>query len=114
MQNPEQRQALQAEIIEWLSKSTIIRKLRTGRGFYVIRGMSVKLEDGNLYDALDWLMGEGIQAGCRLHGYSVAYSPANNHWAEKLTFFIDHDTAPFAPPLRQWSEGTRFEEEGVF
>lgn len=87
----------QAQIVTWLSTSVISRALRTGQGFYVERGMSVQLEDGNIYDALDWLFDEGISEGTRLAGYRVCYTPPGGPWREKLTFFLDCAIAPFLP-----------------
>ncbi len=87
----------QLEIVKWLADSDIARPLRRGDGFYVPRGMHVVLNDGNAYDALDWLFDEGLTEGRALRGYSLAYTPAGGPYREKLTFFKMQAKAPFAP-----------------
>ncbi|MBS1224400.1 MAG: hypothetical protein H6R24_1078 [Proteobacteria bacterium] len=77
----------QAEIIRWLVTSHLAIPLRHGRGFFVLRGPRVRLADGTLLDALDWLQAEGFGAGLMLDGYHVAYTPPGGEYAEKLTFF---------------------------
>lgn len=90
----------QAEILRWLVSSPLALPLRHGRGFFVLRGPRVRLADGTVLDALDWLQAEGFGAGVALEGYSVAYTPPGGEYAEKLTFFEMQSVydAPFAKP----------------
>lgn len=88
----------QAEILRWLVSSQLAIPLRHGRGFFVLRGPRVRLVDGSLLDALDWLQAEGFGAGLALDGYNVAYTPPGGEYAEKLTFFAMQTVcdAPFS------------------
>ena len=61
----------QTEILRWLASSPLAIPLRHGRGFFVLRGPRVRLTDGMLLDALDWLQAEGFGAGLALEGYHV-------------------------------------------
>ncbi len=90
----------QSEILRWLVSSRLALPLRHGRGFFVLRGLRVRLSDGTLMDALDWLQAEGFGAGVVLDGYSVAYTPPGGEYAEKLTFFEAQTVcdAPFTKP----------------
>ena len=88
------------EILRWLSASSLALPLRHGRGFFVLRGPQVRLADGTILDALDWLRAEGIWVGATLDGYGVAYTPPGGEYAEKLTFFVVQTVydVPFAKP----------------
>jgi hypothetical protein len=90
----------QTEILRWLVTSNLAIPLRHGRGFFVLRGPRVRLADGALWDALEWLQAEGFGAGLALDGYSVAYTPPGGEYAEKLTFFEMQTVydAPFSKP----------------
>ena len=90
----------QTEILRWLASSPLAIPLRHGRGFFVLRGPRVRLTDGTLLDALDWLQAEGFGAGLALEGYHVAYTLPGGEYAEKLTFFEMQSVcdAPFSKP----------------
>jgi len=90
----------QTEILRWLVASHLAVPLRHGRGFFVLRGPRVRLTDGTLLDALDWLRAEGFGAGLTLEGYSVAYTPPGGEYAEKITFFAVQTVVdvPFSKP----------------
>jgi hypothetical protein len=90
----------QTEILRWLVTSKLAIPLRHGRGFFVLRGPRVRLTDGTLWDALEWLQAEGFGVGLALDGYNVAYTPPGGEYAEKLTFFEMQPIcdAPFAKP----------------
>lgn len=90
----------QSEVLRWLMGSPLALPLRHGRGFFVLRGPQVRLADGTLLDALDWLQSEGFSTGLALDGYQVAYTPPGGEYAEKLTFFVMQPVcdAPFSKP----------------
>jgi hypothetical protein len=75
----------QTEIVRWLATSSIALPLRHGRGFFVLRGFRVRLADGTVLDALDWLQAEGFMTGVVLDGYSVAYTPVGGKYAGQRT-----------------------------
>ena len=91
----------QTETVRWLATSSIALPLRHGRGFFALRGFRIRLADGTLLDALDWLQTEGFMTGVVLDGYSVPYTPVGGNYAERLTFFemLTMDI-PFAKPPR--------------
>ncbi|HQC71927.1 MAG TPA: hypothetical protein PLE42_04320 [Candidatus Competibacteraceae bacterium] len=91
----------QTETVRWLATSSIALPLRHGRGFFALRGFRIRLADGTLLDALDWLQTEGFMTGVVLDGYSVAYTPVGGNYAERLTFFeMRTMDIPFAKPPR--------------
>lgn len=91
----------QTEIVRWLATSSIALPLRHGRGFFVLRGFRVRLADGTILDALDWLQAEGFMTEVVLDGYSVTYTPAGGKYTERLTFFEMRTVdVPFAKPPR--------------
>jgi hypothetical protein len=60
----------QTEILRWPMTSQLAIPLRYGRGFFVLRGPRVRLADGRLMSALDWLQVEGFGAGL-LHKFML-------------------------------------------
>lgn len=90
----------QTEILRWVVTSSLAIPLRHGRGFFVLRGPRVRLADGTLLEALDWLQAEGFVAGLTLDGYTLAYTPPGGEYAEKLTFFAAPSVldVPFSKP----------------
>lgn len=89
--SPQRRDA----IVQWLAQSELARGLRSGDGFYVLRGKFGRLQDGETVEILAWLEEEGIKAGTLAGGYSVSYTPPGGTYLEKLTFFRVAQGIPF-------------------
>ena len=84
---PEERSQRRDAIVQWLAQSEVARELRSGDGFYVLRGKFGRLQDGEIVEILAWLEEEGIKPGTLAGGYSVSYTPPGGAYLEKLTFF---------------------------
>ena len=60
----------QIEMLRWLMTAQLAIPLRHGHGFFVLRGPRVRLADGTLMSALDWLQAAGFGAGL-LHKFML-------------------------------------------
>ena len=62
----------QTNIVEWLAESQLAEPLeKSETGFIVRKEQPVKLLDGNVVEALSWLIDEGINDGLLVSGYYV-------------------------------------------
>ena len=77
----------QKDILEWLEDSKHGRRFKVGGGFYIIRGLSIKLRDGEILDILDWLIGEGFSSITQVMNYDISYTAPNSEYSEKISFF---------------------------
>lgn len=93
------------EIIEWLSRSQLARKFKLRDGFFVPKGPQVRLTDGAIVDAVEWLLGEGIRGGIAICGYSIVHTTPESKYGERLSFFRVVIDAPF-PRTSENASGT--------
>lgn len=93
--SPDDCENRQDQIVEWLAQSGLARSLRSGDGFYVLKGTAGRLLSGESVEILGWLEGEGIVDGALVGGYRVRYTPPGGAYLEKLTFFRATQDNPF-------------------
>lgn len=84
-----------SDVVAWLTDSSLARPLRSGDGFYVVRGPLVRLRDGREVEVLEWLAALGAVPGARVGDYDLVYTPPGGPYREKLTFFRRVWPAPF-------------------
>lgn len=77
----------QKSIFAWLKTSKYSRPLKENKGFYICGGKIVRLKSGERIDLLDWLKREGFISLKRVDDYSISYTPPNEQYQEKITFF---------------------------
>ena len=89
------------DILEWLQASPLAIPLRSGNGFYVLRGKALMFPDHTTMEVLDFIQGLGIWDGDLWGDYRVRYTESGGPYAEKLTFFYEQNAypVPFARPL---------------
>lgn len=89
------------DILEWLQASPLAIPLRSGKGFYVLRGKALMFPDHTTMEVLDFIQGLGIWDGDLWGDYRVKYTEPGGPYAEKLTFFYEQNAypVPFARPL---------------
>lgn len=87
----------QTQIINWLAKAhTIIVPIKNRNGFFVNRGIMVRLKSGKEVEILEWLESEGFKNNMSIAGYNVKHSPASADFQERLFFFkMDATEVPF-------------------
>ena len=77
----------QKSIFTWLKSSEYPRQLRENKGFYICGGSIVRLKSGERIDLLDWLKREGFNSLKKVDNYRISYTPQNEKYQEKITFF---------------------------
>jgi hypothetical protein len=77
----------QQKIIQWLADSRCARKFKNGYGFFVPAGPYIRFENGTSIELLDWLRKQGIRGKQTIGNYSIAYTPPESKYGEKLSFF---------------------------
>jgi hypothetical protein len=89
------------DILEWLQASPLAIPLRSGKGFYVLRGKALRFPDYTTMEVLDFIQGLGIWDGDVWGDYRVKYTEPGGPYAEKLTFFYEQNAypVPFDRPL---------------
>ena len=88
------------QILQWLKESPLAIPLRSGTGFYVMRGKALLFPDHTTMEVLDFIQGLGIWDGDLWGNYRVKYTEPGGPYAEKLTFFYVQNAypVPFARP----------------
>jgi len=82
------------DILQWLKQSPLAIPLRSGNGFYVIRGKTLLFPDNSTMEVLDFIHELGIWDGDLWGDYRVKYTEPGGPYAEKLTFFREQNTYP--------------------
>lgn len=77
----------QKEIVSWLANSKYAIRLKSGNGFYVLKGSIVRRKNGDKVEILNWLSSEGVIQGKLIAGYDITYTQPGSEYAEKLSFF---------------------------
>lgn len=93
------------DILQWLKQSPLAIPLRTGKGFYVLRGKELSFPDNSTMEVLDFIQCLGIWDGHVWGDYRVKYTEPGGPYTEKLTFFHDKNAYPVpfnrpAPPVK--------------
>jgi hypothetical protein len=89
------------QILDWLKESPLAIPLRSGKGFYVMRGKALLFPDHTTMEVLDFIQCLGIWDGDLWGDYRVKYTEPGGPYAEKLTFFYEQNAypVPFARPI---------------
>lgn len=82
------------EIIKWLESSDISKIRPNGLGFFVPKGLLLKLADGTRVEIIDWLDEEGISEGGFFENYCVVENRSCKQELQGYDFFKIID-APF-------------------
>lgn len=88
----------QIQIVEWLSQASRIGiPMKNGSGFFVSKGVIVRLKSGDEVDCMEWLESEGLKNGMSIGGYTVKHASETQDFPERLFFFrnIVATDAPF-------------------
>lgn len=83
---PERPSDRQIDIVNWLSNSKHIKPFRNGKGFYIAKGIKIKLKNGNIIDIIDWLIEEGLTKHRSIGEYNIKHDPPGD-FQEKINFF---------------------------
>jgi len=106
------------KIVSWLEHSNIVMKLEereVSHGFYVTRGVTVRFENGEMMDALDWLKHEGFMNGMEVRGYRVSHTPQGGDYGERIAFFPCRIyCVPFIHPDREEPEFPETDDDVPF
>lgn len=82
------------KIIKWLESSEISKIRPNNFGFFVPKGLVVKLEGGIKIEIIDWLEKEGISEGIAYDNYSIVRHFSNDYELLGYNFYKIVD-APF-------------------
>jgi len=84
-------------IFEWLRSSELVRYHKRGGGFFVSKGTAVRLQDGTVMEAIEWLVSEGFEKGASVKHFTVRHSDPTGQFSERITFFpMPAIEAPFS------------------
>jgi len=78
--------ATAAEFVACLDRQRIGYAMRGG-GFLISRGTLVQLGEGDVRDAVDWLIHFGVTGGDKVGGYSIGYTSPVSPYGERFYFF---------------------------
>jgi hypothetical protein len=87
----------QMKIVEWLAGSKFAIRFKKGSGFFIPKGVYISFENGTSTDLFDWLKENDIWGGKIIENYSIAYTPPESIYGEKLSFFKRVIEFPFTP-----------------